>query len=262
VSAPRPSLPVSGIRVQVRESTGEDELIALEPGPDPTMAMLALAQRLVVDGAGAELSWPRLPAVDLAAAALRIREAWLGGRINAETICPVEDCGEPIDVSFTIGDYLEHHGPRRPRGVEPAGDGWWTIQANSCTFRIPTIDDMVTASREARGAAWLADRCIRPGDEGITPSARRRVEQALAAMAPRLDDQIGGTCPVCGQPVDLFFEPIGYVLADLRAASSGLYADVHELAYMYHWSEASILSLDRRRRHGYVSMIRGELARA
>ena len=67
---------------------------------------------------------------------------------------------------------------------------------------------------------------------------------------------------MCGATVDLRFEPIGYVLEELRDASTGLFAQVHELASAYHWSEQAILGLDRRRRHGYVAMVREELALA
>ena len=58
------------------------------------------------------------------------------------------------------------------------------------------------------------------------------------------------------------FEPISYVLAELRDACGGLYAQVHELAFAYHWSEQTILALDRGRRSAYIEMVRGELALA
>lgn len=255
-----PSLPVSGVRVQLREPTGEDELLAVSEGEDAAPAMLALARRLVRDGSGEPLSWPELPAVDLAAAGLLIRGRWLGQHIHTETICPVPGCGEPIDVSFLIPDYLEHHRPRRARGVHRRDDGWLAIAGTEVTFRIPTVEDMVTAARAQGDENWLAARCIRPA--GVGTRVMRRVERALAVIAPRLDNHVDGRCPVCGEHVELFFDPLGYVLAELRDASSGLYADVHELAFAYRWSEASILALDRRRRHGYVAMVRGELALA
>ena len=255
-----PSLPVSGVRVRLREPTGEDELIALAPGADAAPTMLELAERLVRDGGGAALAWSELPAVDLAAAALLIRGHWLGPRINTETICPAAGCGEPIDVSFLIDDYLEHHGPHRARAVTPRDDGWLAIDGIDVSFRIPTVEDMLGAALAPRGEDWLAARCIRPQSAGT--ALTRRVERALAVIAPRLDDHVDGRCPVCGEHVELFFDPLGYVLAELRDASTGLYADVHELAFAYRWSEASILALDRRRRHGYVAMIRGELALA
>jgi hypothetical protein len=259
MASPTP-LPVSGFRVFLREPTGDDELIALRRDPPAAVSMLALARALVRAPDGSELDWPALPAVDLAAAALLIRSAWLGDRISTETLCPADGCGAQIDVSFLIGDYLDHHRPRAFRGAAPAADGWFALAGSEAEFRIPTIAEQVTAVRDGLDGDWLGELCIRPAD--VPASVRRRIERALSTLAPQLEDHVGGQCPVCGHTVELFFAPLSYVLAELRDTSSGLYADVHELAFAYGWSEASILALDRRRRHGYVAMIRGELALA
>lgn len=257
---PAGSLPVSGLRVQMREPTGEDEVIALDRGGIPSATMLALARGIVLATDGATLRWSELPAVDLAAAALLVRRTWLGERISTQTLCPMPGCGAPIDVSFPVSNYLAHHAPRPVRTAVAGEDGWFTVAGADVTFRIPTIDEHVTAVRDQLGVAWLAARCIRPA--GAPAAARRRVERALSVIAPRLDDHIGGRCPVCESTVELFFDPIGYVLAELRDAAAGLYADVNELAFAYHWSEQSILALDVRRRHGYAALVRGELALA
>jgi hypothetical protein len=251
-------LPVSGIRLHVREPTGDDELIARNRADRPADTILDLAGRLTRDDAGRPVSWLELPAVELAAAALLIRSAWLGERIRTETLCPVPDCGEPIDVTFLISEYLEHHRPGRYRGLISRPDGWFGLAGTEASFRLPTIEDLITASREQRGADWISERCIRPAH---APAAvRRRVERALERIAPRLDDHVAGRCPACGADVELFFDPISYVIAELRDLWAGLFADVHELAFAYRWSEASILALDRGRRHSYVAMVRGDLA--
>jgi hypothetical protein len=254
------SLPVSGIQVGLREPTGRAELIVLEAPGTPTATILELARALVLDAAGNELEWEALPAVDLGALALLLRGAWLGQRINTGTMCPQPGCGESIDVTFSIPDYLAHHSPRRFRGLDPRGNGWFALAGTELSFRIPTIGDLVAAAAEQRGGTWLSQRCIRSGNGGR--DAIRRVDRALSAIAPRLDDHVSGTCPSCGQSVELFFDPVSYVLDELRDVCAGLYADVHELAFAYRWSEESILGLDRRRRHSYVAMVRGELALA
>jgi len=254
------ALPVSGVRVRLLEPSGEHELILLQRGPSPVATIFRLARELVVDGHGGALEWPALPAVDLAAAALLVRRAWLGERINTETLCPARGCGEPIDVSFLISDYLDHHRPRPFRGVAEREDGWFELGRSGVSFRIPTVEDALATAGDRVDERALTARCIRPGDAG--PAVRRRVERALSAIAPRLDDQAVGVCPVCAETVELFFDPVEYVLAELRDASAGLYSDVHELASSYRWSEASILALDRQRRHSYVALIRGELALA
>jgi hypothetical protein len=250
-------LPVSGTHVRLREPTGSDELLVLESAGPAAATMLALAARLAGEPGGGAIDWAVLPAVDLGAIALVIRAAWLGSTIRTEALCTATDCDEPIDVTFGIPAYLDHHRPQRFRGVSECEPGWFALAGTDVRFRIPTIAD-VSAALEGSGPATMLERCVLPPDPSA--SVARRVDRALEALAPRLDGELTGTCPACGQTVDLRFEPISYVLEELRDASTGLFAHVHELALAYHWSEQSILALDRRRRHGYVAMVRGEYA--
>jgi hypothetical protein len=250
------ALPVSGIRIHVRELTGQDQLLLLHPPAGPLETLVTLLRRAAVDAGGREIAWGELPAVDLAAGALLIRGAWLGELIHTETVCPSGACAQLVDVSFRIRDYLAHHAPRRHRGVVAREDGWLGLPGGDISFRVPTIDDVMTADREDRDGDWLASRCVRPA--GVPASVQARVDRALAAIAPRLDDHLAGECSHCGSRLELLFDPIHYVLTELRQASSDLYADIHEVALAYHWPEASIMALDRRRRHAYVELLRGE----
>jgi hypothetical protein len=251
-------LPASGTRVWLRDATGEDEILVLASAEPPVSTILSLAARLASDGTGQPLDWLALPAVDLGAGALLIRATWLGETIRTEALCPSEKCGEPIDIAFGIPDYLEHHRPRRVLMLSRDDDGWLSFDGGDTRFRIPTIADML-AELHDRGQT-LRVRCLRPPN----PTAKylRRVDRALEALAPRLDGELSGTCPACGTVVELRFEPIGYVLEELRDACVGVYAQVHELALAYHWSEESILALDRRTRGRYVAMVRGEMVLA
>ena len=253
------SLPVSGTRLLFREATGEDELVLLDSGRPPAETMLALVSRVATDPRGREIPWLELPAVDLGAAALLIRAAWLGDRVSTDTNCAA-DCDERIDVVFRISDYLAHHRPRRFRGLTEGEGGWLGLAGTEVSFRIPTIGDLLASAREPDGAGWLNERCIRPG--GAPGAVLRRIDRALGVIAPRLDGEVGGRCPACGRTVELFFDPLSYVLAELRDASAGLYGEVHELALSYHWPEQAILALARPRRQRYVEMVRGELALA
>jgi hypothetical protein len=243
-------LPVSGIALRLHEPVGEDELLVLESSGPPVQTMVALAARLATTRADARpVDWLGVPAVDLAAAALQVRAAWLGGTIRTEALCTAEGCSEPIDVSFGVAAYLEHHRPRRFRGVTEAEAGWFALAGTDVQLRIPTVADVVDGTLES---------CVRPAD--LSPAEARRVDRALEALAPRLDGALTGRCPACGKTVDLHFEPIGYVLAELRDASVGLFAEVHALARAYHWSEQAILALSRRRRRGYVALVHEEYA--
>jgi hypothetical protein len=249
-------LPASGTQVLLREPTGEDELLVLQGAGSPAVTTLALARRLGTTPSGAPIDWPALPAVDLGAVALLIRASWLGNTLRTEALCPGTGCGEPIDVAFGIAAYLEHHRPRPFRGAVAHDDGWFELRGADVRFRVPTIADLLAAIEG--GPATMLERCVRPSDP--SPALERRVDRALEALAPRLDGELEGTCPSCGQTVDLRFEPIAYALEELRDAATGLYGQVHELASAYHWSEQAILALDRRRRNGYVAMVRGEYA--
>jgi hypothetical protein len=254
-------LPASGTAVLLREPSGEEELLVLEQAGPVVATMLALAERLTTGPAGAAIDWQSLPAVELGAIALLIRAAWLGDTLRTDALCPAEGCGELIDIVFGVSAYLEHHRPRTPRGVTEVEPGWFAFAGTAdVRFRIPTIADLALRTDASVSPVRVLERCIRPAN----PAAAlvRRVDRALRALAPELDGELVGTCPVCGQTVDLRFEPISYVFEELRHASSGLDAQVHELAFGYHWSDTAILALSRRRRHAYATMVRGELSLA
>jgi hypothetical protein len=239
--------------VWAREPVGADELLVHETDRAPVDAMLALVRRLVTDVDGAPVAWNELPAVDLAAAALLVRRAWLGRTIQTEARCPAAGCGEPIDVTFAIDTYLEHRRRRAFRGLTAVDVPWFELERGDVRFRVPTIGDLTAAGDRAA----LVEQCVQPSR--VPAAVLRRVEQALDALAPSLDGALEGVCPVCGAEVELWFAPIEYVLLELRAASASLFTQVHELALAYHWSEPEILGLDRRRRHGYVELVRTDL---
>jgi len=254
-------LPVSGVTVAVREPTGEDELFIVETTLAPLPAMLELSRRVVRTGAGAPLDWFGLAVADLDAAALAIRRAWIGEAICTDAACPQPGCRERIDISFDIVRYVEHHRPRRPRGaVAGAEDGWFTLAGSTVRFRIPTVADLLDAASAEHPVPALTARCVDPAE--ISPPLARRLDRALSALAPRLDDLLGGACPACGRDVALRFDPLPYTLSELRGVFSGIHFETHALASEYGWPEATILALPRGRRRRYASIVAEERAAA
>lgn len=250
-------LPVSGFMLAVSEPTGEDELFVLETTLAPLPAMLELSRRVVSAVPGGRLDWPRLPAADLDAVALLIRRAWIGEQIRTDVICSRPGCEERIDVSFRIEDYIEHHRPRRPRGVAAAAEeGWFELSQTTVRFRIPTVADVLEVTSEDSPAQALTERCVDPAE--IPRSLAARLHRALSALAPSLDDLLGGTCPACGQEVTLRFDPLTYTLRELRNAFSGIHLETHALASAYGWPEATILALPRARRRRYAGLVADE----
>jgi len=250
-------LPVSGIPLAVAEPTGHDELYVIETALPPLPTMAGLASRVATTAGGDPVDWAGLPATDLGATALIIRRCWLGDAIRTEARCPDPDCRERIDVGFGIGDYIGHHQPRRPRAVAPTADaGWFTLAGAGVRFRVPTVGDLLAAESAGQPGDGLARRCIEGSQ--VSRALARRLDRALSAMAPSLDDMVGGDCPACGREVALRFDPIGYTLADLRAVFSGIHMQAHALAAAYGWPEEAILALPSRRRRQYASIIADE----
>jgi hypothetical protein len=250
-------LPVSGMALVVREPTGEDEIYLVESTLAPVPAILGLARRVACSGTGGPVDWAGLPATDLGAAALMIRRSWVGEVIRTDAKCPGPGCRERIDVSFGIGDYLQYHRPRRPRGaIGVSGEGWLTLAGTPARFRVPTVADLLAVVSCDQPAAELTSRCV---DAPELPRAlARRLDRALSALAPSLDDLLGGSCPACGHQVALRFDPLGYTLTELRQAFSGIHLEAHALAAAYGWPETAILALPRSRRRRYVSVIADE----
>jgi hypothetical protein len=248
---------VAGLALEVREPLGEDELFLLETALPPVMAVVALAERVATVPGGDAPDWARWPAAQLGAVALGIRRAWIGDRIVSERRCPRPACGEKVDVSFTITAYVAHRRPRRPRNVLPDGeDGWYVLAGGGVRFRLPTVEDLLTAIADEDTAVTLAARCLDP--TALPATVTRTVDRALSSLAPSLDGLVGGACPACGADVTARFDPIAYTLAELRDVFAGIYRETHTLASAYGWREEEILRLPRARRQRYGAMITDE----
>lgn len=251
------SLPVSGVALALREPTGNDELFVVEHPHTPMATLLELACRVGMSTTGGPLDWTALPATDLDAAALLIRRAWLGDTIHTDTTCPNAGCQERVDVSFGIADYIESHRPHRPRGVAQAPEeGWFSLAGAATRFRIPTVADLLEVTSGGLPVQSLSVRCIDSPE--MSSALARRLDRALARLAPRLDDLLGGSCPACGDQVAMRFDPLTYVLLELRSVFGGIYLETHALAAAYGWPEHEILGLSRSRRRRYASIIADE----
>jgi len=255
-------LPASQILVVLRRPAGREELqLAEAPAVDLHLAVSLLARLAEVapgEGEGAAIDWWGMPHTDVDAALLALRRLLRGPRIVATARCAAPGCGRRVDLDFEIGDYLEHHAPRLPRGVVADDDepGWFSLASDRLRFRLPTAADQLAIAGRAGGEALLVRRCLRP------PSAparlRRRAEAAMEALAPSLVGELNGACPECGVALAVRFDPLQFVLRELRERAAGLLDEVHLLASRYGWSEAEILALPHERRARYAELILGE----
>jgi hypothetical protein len=255
-----PRLPVAGIDVNLRLPSGADDLILLESGDLDVEVAVGFLSGLVTAADGSDVDWPALALADVDAALLRLRQRVLGDVVRAEVVCTGPGCGERVDVEFSIDRYLEHHRPRTRANVTPTADGWFRLDASDVEFRLPTVADQQAIVGEPQPERALASRCVRPAE--LAARTRRRADAAMAAMAPNLASTLEGVCPECGAAVTAYFDPLYYVLRELRDQAAFLYEDVCAIAQLTHWSETEILALPAVRRARYAELARLEAATA
>ena len=158
-------LPVSRLEVRLREPAGVEDMLLLDAKIFDTHLAVSLLAKIATTPEGSEVDWFALSLTDLDTALLLTRRMLLGERIRADAICPSEGCGTPIEVSFYIRDYLAHHTPRQPRGVQPAAEsGWLQFKGSAISFRLPTVADQIEIARHPHPKQALMQRCIRPPD--------------------------------------------------------------------------------------------------
>ncbi len=252
MSAPREiQLPVCGLRVSFRLPNGADDIALIEDHADHREAGLSLIARLT-EGVTGEPSpdWSRLPVTDFEILLLHLRAALLGPRLFSHCSCP--SCRERVEISFHVGDYIGAIRSRMPPGVaESAQPGW--LMLNRAKFRVPCVADQLAVRDAAAPGAALRALCLAPG---LAASVGRRIEAAIARIAPEVSGPVGGSCPQCGAALQALFDVARYVVTELRRLAAGIYDEVHLLASAYGWREADILALPGPRRRRYAKGVR------
>jgi hypothetical protein len=248
-------LPVSGLEVEVRPPSGtEDVLLADATACDwpLTLRLIALiAQPLGRDS----FDWGELVVTDADALLLLTRRGLVAEGVSGEIACRNPECAEQVEVAFGAGDYLEHHEPVRPHGVvELEDEGWFGFddEHSDAAFRLPRCRDLVELAAAKDPERELVRRCVRPS--GVSARVLRRVVRAMESLAPLLAHDLDAACPQCGWTLSAHFDPQWFSVIELRRRALSVYADVHLIASVYHWSEAEILALPRERRRAYAEI--------
>jgi hypothetical protein len=249
-------LPISGIEVELRETTGREDLLLLESLNDSLSTSIHLVGRLLRSGNGDPLNAGDLPLTDLEAVLLELRRRLIGDTVTSRGRCPQPGCAAPIDLSFSIGDYLRSHHARKPSNVAPieSQPQWFEMRGRAIQFRLVTAADLAAAAISPAPSLELARRTIHVESVAELRRSQRSVQKAMESLAPPLSGEIEGQCPGCGTRVSFWFDVPTYVHKELRFDAELVYEDVHQLAMHYHWSEQEILDLPRQRRMHYVEL--------
>lgn len=259
-------LPASGTVVVLRHPGGREELLLAEAREADITLAVALLSSLAEPAPGGAVEGPihsepidwwheLLPDVD--AALLGVRRAVLGERVVATVRCSAPACGAPSDVELMVSDYLAAHAREQPPGTTPTAEsGWFALDGEAVRFRLPTAADLRAIYGCANGEDALAARCVQPAGAAADP----RVGAAMEALGPSLARELLGACAECGAELRVGFDPMRFVLNELRERATPIYDEVHLLASRYGWSEDAILSLPRQRRVRYVERVLAERA--
>ena len=267
-------LPVSGLRVSLREPTGDEDLLLVESSRCDAAVVLELIRRLAAIAPGdrplpessSESSpesrpWGGLTITDADVLLLRLRQLLSGNLIRSDTRCG--GCGEWFEVAFGIDGYIEHHLPKKHVNRAAVGEiAWERLAGTTIEFRPPTVADCAAAAQATDPERELFGRCLRRWDGGESKQAmpaipaahRRRAEAAMYAAAPGMDHVIDAACPRCGGVARVHFDPQQFCLREMRDAGAYVFADVALLANRFHWTETAILALPRSRRARYAEM--------
>lgn len=251
----------------LRPVTGHEEMLlaeaGVESGPRAVSGLLAATlERLgdydrVDDALAAALTRG-----DRQFLVLQLRAGLYGDRIPLIVRCPGPSCRALSDVDVRISELAPAARPPRPWIEQETLDGVAQI-------REPTgaDDEAVAGGPRAERVARLWARLVVLGGAALTPEAwlalpaatRHAIAIALAegSRAPEL--VFLARCPTCDGGLEIVLDPFALLARELRTGGDRLLAEVHALAFHYHWPESEILALPRTRRWRYLQLLAREL---
>lgn len=249
----------------IRPIVGADEAFLLDelgrtPGPALATKMLARCVTKCGPEPADEQVLRSLTVGDREALLWHLRRVSIGDRLDATVDCRA--CGQKASVDISVADLLrEPYRDWTPSFVEsiaghrvefrlPVGEDQERLAASPTPGIEPAIEELVTA-------------CVKVVDgESASPEARRAISeelsQRLEALDPQAETLLETTCPACGTTVTALLDAVGFLSGEISRRSRHLFAEVHTLASVYHWSEREILAMTADRRRIYLDLIGAE----
>jgi hypothetical protein len=178
---------------------------------------------------------------------LGLSELSIAEPVEAHLECP---CGKLAVVELGMEELARFAAERhRDELIARAG-------GHAVTLRLPTGLDQLRWARLESGSerSVLADLVV----EGeLTDELVVAADALLTDADPLIDLEIESSCPSCGTHLARVIDLERIALTRLRNARRVLLEQVHALASMYHWSEATIGALPSWRRAEYASLAAG-----
>lgn len=197
---------------------------------------------------------------------LRLRALLFGSRVPLVVTCSNPDCGEPADMIVDV----EELAPERPEvtptafEVDTAGGPLWVREPTGADDAL--LEGTEGTHHERSAVLWSQLVCGADGTRlsvdawrALPGPSRHRVALTLAARTAAPDLALVSRCPSCRAWLELVLDPSGLLANDLRLGADRLFAEVHVLAFWYHWDEQRILDLPRSRRWRYLELVRRQV---
>lgn len=189
---------------------------------------------------------------------LTLREWTFGPRLTALTDCP--GCAARVELEFTTSEI------RVPQLEEISASYELEVDGMRMRFRLPDSLDLaaVSANQTQPGRrSLLLERCLLAAENAGQPiplgELPEVVIQAIVTEMARLDGQadvrLSLACPACDKKWSELFDIGAFFWSEIQRWALRLLAEVHSLASVYGWSEASILAMSPRRRQLYLQMM-------
>ena len=202
--------------------------------------------------------------------ALHVRKALFGDRISLVVPCPNPGCKKLADLDLRVSEVAPEplaalpeviavdtpDGPARLR--EPTGADDELLAAMGSRAALDP-----RARRELAALLWSRLLLDLDGRGPVSAEAWPALGAATrAALALALAEQGGAPelaflshCPSCRALLEIAIEPMDLLCRELHQGAERLAAEIHCIAWYYHWSEADILALPRARRWRYLELL-------
>jgi hypothetical protein len=175
------------------------------------------------------------------------------------TRCPRSDCAEIMEIDVDLAIFQNSE--------EVAGFEWIPEAGHNFLIGLPTGTDQLSwlnapADPTESLPLQMASTLVRRLDGAVPPENWRLPTAWLNTLSTELEHKdpltallLKTLCPACSEAVPVEFDLEGLLLEKLKEDQARMLEQIHQLASVYHWSEAKIMGLPAWRRRYYLSKV-------
>jgi hypothetical protein len=252
--------------LQMRQLNGYDELYMREmkdcPLPFRTTSILSRVTNFgKKEESGSDISREEmvrhLTVGDRIALMLHLRRLTFGDKISCTFSCP--SCKEVASLDLSISGLLLEPPSQQPRTE-------YVIEIENFILRVSPVngakleavfkndrDKSENAEKLMRSCICYSEPCL-PSHK-LSDNFLSIVSSKLEELDPQADIVLNFVCPSCQYSYQFPFDAEDFIFQEIDLRQKQLEREVHWLAFNYHWSEHSILSIPVSRRKRYAELI-------